>query len=123
MGGITNFKVLTPEPWTITLNLNEWIRFTQPGEYWLMVYSSRVGARDPSNPRGASTVTVRSNEIFLKIAPANHTWQKQVFSEAVTALDARVPTKQEQMEQYTASRRKAVETLSFLGTADAAREL
>src|SRR6267154_1566944 len=30
MGGLTNFKFLAPEPWTIRLNLNEWVRFTQP---------------------------------------------------------------------------------------------
>src|SRR4030081_1863489 len=27
MGGMTNFKFLSSEPWTIKLNLNEWVRF------------------------------------------------------------------------------------------------
>src|ERR1700726_682575 len=53
-GGLTGFKFLTPEPWTITLNLNEWVRFTQPGEYRLTVTSDRVGVKDSSNPVGAS---------------------------------------------------------------------
>src|SRR5215471_18822667 len=48
MGGLTNFKYLVPEPWTIKLNLNEWVRFTQPGEYRIAVSSSRVGVQDPS---------------------------------------------------------------------------
>ena len=48
MGGITGYQFLTPEPWTIKLNLNEWIRFTQPGDYRLIVTSTRVSARDPS---------------------------------------------------------------------------
>ena len=26
LGGLTNFKYLTAEPWTIKLNLNEWVR-------------------------------------------------------------------------------------------------
>jgi hypothetical protein len=123
MGGLTTHKFLTPEPWSIKLNLNEWVRFMRPGEYRLIVSSERVATRDPSNPMGASPVTARSNEITLKIVPANRRWQRQVFREAVAVLDARPPTKQQQMEQYIASRRKALETLRFLGTADAAREL
>src|SRR5215813_6873024 len=27
MGGLTNFEYLKPEPWSITVNLNEWVRF------------------------------------------------------------------------------------------------
>ena len=46
-GGLTGFKFLTPEPWTITLNLNEWVRFTKPGDYRLSVTSNRVGIKDP----------------------------------------------------------------------------
>jgi hypothetical protein len=52
MGGLTNFRFLSSEPWTIKLNLNEWVRFTRPGEYRLIVSSSRVAARDQSNPSG-----------------------------------------------------------------------
>ena len=40
---------LSSEPWTIKLNLNEWVRFTRPGEYRLIVSSDRVEARDQSN--------------------------------------------------------------------------
>src|SRR2546426_3458863 len=123
MGGITGYQFLTPEPRTIKLNLNEWIRFTQPGDYRLIVTSTRVSVRDPSHPLGASPVTVRSNEIVLKIVPANAAWQKQVYDEVVAVLDGRAPIKREQMEQYTAARRQAIETLRFLGSADATREL
>ncbi|MEP6637182.1 MAG: hypothetical protein ABJB97_10700, partial [Acidobacteriota bacterium] len=121
MGGLTNFKFLTSEPWTIKLNLNEWVRFTRPGEYRLVVSSNRVGARDPSNPFGASPAIARSNEITLKIVPANPSWQKQVFNEAVAALD--VPVKQPEIERDTTARRRAFEILRFLGSADAAREM
>ena len=122
VGGLTNFKYLTPEPWTIKLNLNEWVRFTQPGEYRIVVSSGRVGVRDPSNSFGTSTITARSNEVALKIVPADLEWQKEILREAVTALDARAPAKQQQTEQYTA-RRQALETLRFLGSGDAVREL
>lgn len=123
MGGLTNFQFLTGDPWSITLNLNEWVRFYQPGVYKLTVTSHRVGVRDSSNPFGTSPVTAASNEITLKIIPADSTWQKRVYTEAVAALDARAPVKSQEIEQYTNSRRKAIETLRFLGTADAAREL
>jgi hypothetical protein len=123
MGGLTNFKYLSSEPWTIKLNLNEWVRFTQPGEYRIVVSSDRVAVRDPANPLGASPVTARSNEVALKIISPNPAWQKQVLRYAVSALDAPAPAKPQQMEQYTASRRKALETLRFLGSGDAVREL
>jgi hypothetical protein len=123
MGGLTNFQYLTPELWTIKLNLNEWVRFTQPGEYRLTVLSKRPGVRDPSNAFGTSPVSARSNEITLKIVLADRAWQKQVFNDAVAALDKPAPPKQQQLEEYTTSRRQAVETLRFLGTADATREL
>jgi hypothetical protein len=123
MGGLTNFKFLTPEPWTIKLNLNEWVRFTQPGDYRIVVSSGRVGARDPSSMSGTSPITARSNEIALKIVPANPEWQTKILRDAVAILDAHPPAKPQQTEQYTASRRQAMETLRFLGSGDAAREL
>jgi hypothetical protein len=123
MGGLTNFKFLTPEPWTTTLNLNEWVRFTQPGDYRIVVSSGRVGARDPSSMSGTSPITVRSNEVALKIVPANPEWQTKILRDAVAILDAHPPAKPQQTEQYTASRRQAMETLRFLGSGDAAREL
>lgn len=124
MGGLTNFKFLTSTPWTLNLNLNEWVRFTHAGEYKLIINSNRVGVRDRTNPFGASPVTVSSNELTLKILPADRAWQKRILNEAVAALEARAPTSGQQMTQEdTASRRKALETLRFLGTADATREL
>ncbi|HEY8227551.1 MAG TPA: HEAT repeat domain-containing protein [Pyrinomonadaceae bacterium] len=123
MGGITNFKFLNTEPWTIKLNLNEWVRFTQPGEYRLIVTSNRVGVRDPSRPLGSSAVTARSNEIILKIVRADTAWQKRILRDAVAKLDAPAPLEAAQTEQYEITRRQAMETLRFLGTADAAREM
>jgi hypothetical protein len=86
-GGLTGFKFLTPEPWTITLNLNEWVRFTHPGDYCLTVTSNRVGIKDSSSPLGATPITARSNEITLRIIPATKAWQKTVLSGAVATLD------------------------------------
>lgn len=122
-GGLTSFKFLSSTPWTIKLNLNEWVRFTQPGEYRLIVSSHRVAMRDRSTPEGSSPVTARSNEITLKIVAADPAWQTRVLNDAVKKLDEPAPLKPEQMEEYAAARRRAIETLRFLGTAGAAREM
>jgi hypothetical protein len=121
LGGLTTYRFLQPEPATINLSLNEWVRFTQPGEYRLTVLSDRVGVRDPSNAFGSSPVSARSNEITLTIVAADRAWQKQVLSDAVAALNKPAPSKP--VETYTASRMQAMQTLRFLGTADATREL
>ena len=123
MGGLTSFQFLSPEPWTLKLHLNEWVRFTQPGEYRLTIVSDRIAVRDPSNSFGVSPVSARSNEIILKIVAADALWQKRVFRDALSSLNKAAPTKPEQMEQYATARRQAMETLRFLGTADAAREM
>jgi hypothetical protein len=123
MGGMRTYRFLSPEPATINLNLNEWVRFTQPGEYRLNVLSDRVAIRDPSNAFGASQISARSNEISLNIVPADRAWQKQVFSDAVAALNKPAPSKPEQVEAYATARMQAMQTLRFLGTAGAAREL
>jgi hypothetical protein len=122
-GGLTSFQFLSPVPSTIKFNLNEWVRFTQPGEYRLIVSSNRVGVGNRLSPSGTSLVTARSNQLTLKIVAADPLWQKRVFDEAVANLDAPAPVKAEQREQYASSRRQAVETLRFLGTAEAARAM
>src|SRR6266849_6310061 len=122
-GGLTSFGYLSSKPWTIKLNLNEWVCFTRPGEYQLIISSNRVAVRDRSSVSGASPVTARSNEITLKIVAADPAWQKRVFRNAVKNLDTPAPIRRELMEQYAISRRQAVETLRFLGTAAAAREM
>ena len=122
-GGLTGFNFLTAEPWTITLNLNEWVRFTQAGKYRLSVASNRVGIKDASSPLGASPVTARSNDVILRLVPANKAWQRLTLIGAVATLDQPAPVKPEDLEKYTKSRRRALETLRFLGTAEAAKEL
>jgi hypothetical protein len=122
-GGLTGFSFLTPEPWSIVLNLNEWARFTRSGIYRLNVVSKRVGVKDPSTQLGASPIAVQSNEVTLRIVPATKAWQKMTLSTAVAILDKQPASKPQDQEADGTERRKALETLRFLGTADAAREL
>jgi hypothetical protein len=122
-GGITSYRFLSAEPWTTTVNLNEGLRFTQPGEYQLAVSSWRVSQKDASTASGESQVTARARPIRLRIVPATRAWQKATFDQAVAALEqARVVPPRERRFSKS-SRRQALETLRFLGTPRALREL
>lgn len=119
-GGLTNFSFLKQKPWNIQLNLNEWVRFTKPGEYKLKVFSERVQAIDATSPYGTRPLTAKSNEIALKILPVDHTWEKQTYDKAVATLKTVSPR---DFENHESSAYHGLETLRYLGTADAAREL
>jgi hypothetical protein len=117
-GGLTGFTILKKKPWTIQLNLNEWVRFTKPGEYKLKVSSNRVEIINPASQQGTSPVTAISNEIPMKILPVDPAWQKQAYEKAAAQLKAYPPAKEDANE-----REKALEILRFLGTPEATREL
>ncbi len=122
-GGLTTYKFLGAEPSTIALNLNEWLRFTRPGEYRLSVTSRRVGRKDPSTAFGESPVTARGDPIKLRIVPATRAWQRAVFDQAVASLEKPRSVTPQELQPLERSRRQALETLRFLGTPDALREL
>lgn len=122
-GGLTSFQFLTPAPWSITLDLNEWMRFTQPGDYRLSITSNRVSVKDSTGVLGISPVMVHSNEITFKVIPATKEWQSQVLASAVAVLNQPPPSKPEEREKDAKARRQALETLRFLGTPDATAEL
>jgi hypothetical protein len=121
-GGPTGFKVLSPEPWTIQLNVNEWVRFTRPGEFQLDIVSHRVGVKNPASVMGTSSVTVVANPITLTIVPATAAWQKATLDGAVAMLNQPAPARPP-VEAYYLSLTQALNTLRFLGSPDAIREL
>ncbi|HKE57193.1 MAG TPA: hypothetical protein VKB46_10840, partial [Pyrinomonadaceae bacterium] len=123
MGGLTSYEFLTKDPWTIGLNLNEWIRFTRPGKYRLMIVSNRVAVRDRSSQNGTRPLQVTSNEIALTIIEADDAWQKSTYKQAVATLNVPAPAKPSELDKYFAARRQAADTLRFLGTRDAIREM
>lgn len=123
-GGLRGFRILTQKPWTIVLNLNEWVRFTKPGEYKLTVSSDRVEILDSSKLNGKARITAVSNPITLKIAARDPARERQALNEAIAKLNAPRPLKRATTQgSFQASRLEAAETLRFLGTADAVREL
>jgi hypothetical protein len=123
-GGLRGFRILTQKPWTIVLNLNEWVRFTKPGEYKLTVSSDRVEILDSSKLNGKARVTVVSNPITLKIVARDPAWERQALNDAIAKLNAPGPLKRTTTQgSFEASRLEAAETLRFLGSVDAVREL
>lgn len=110
-GGLTNAEYLTRKPWGIQLNLNEWVRFDEPGEYTLRVFSHRLSVFNGTNEYGSSGVTAKSNEVRFKVVPADPTWQKRTLDNAVAGL--------KKSDQQDA----AWSALRYLGTPEAAAEL
>jgi hypothetical protein len=123
-GGLRGFRILSQKRWTIVLNLNEWVRFTKPGEYKLTVSSDRVEILDSSQRNGKARVTAVSNSITLKIVARDLAWERQALNDAIAKLNAPGPLKRATTQgSYEVSRLEAAETLRFLGTAEAVREL
>jgi hypothetical protein len=120
-GGLTTVVFLKEKPWTIKLQLNEWVGFTRAGEYKLRVATSRVEIVDGSKPHGTAPATARSNEVALKILPRDPEWEKRTYEQAVATL--KDPSSEKKDETGSSLALRALETLRFLGTPDATREL
>lgn len=80
-GGMSSSVALSSTPQVIGLNLNEWVRFDQPGDYDVIVRSSRVSV--PGRP---SSVELRSNALKLDIVPATPEWQTLRLNAALATL-------------------------------------
>jgi len=114
-GGLTNADYLTGKPWEIQLNLNEWVRFDEPGEYRLTVFSNRLSVYNGASEYGSSGVTAKSNAIKFKIIPADSEWQKRTLDRAIGTLKKAKPHSEQEDAAWT--------TLRYLGTPGAAVEL
>ena len=103
-GGLSGSKLLSPKPAVIHLNLNEWVRFDQPGNYTVRITSHRVA----SHPSG---LAVTSNPVTLQIVPATAAWQDAKLAAIVDELKAHPAT----------AGKAAIEDLRYLGTPAAAQ--
>ena len=116
-GGLSTLGILAPTPTEIHLNLNEWIRFDQPGNYTVTVRTHRVADtldanRTMSHP---SDLTLQSNPIQLKIIPAVSRWQKAKLASIVNELSTDAPT----AAIERSAREEAIADLRYLGTSAA----
>ena len=110
---------LSEKPIVGAIELNEWVRFEQPGDYDIT-----IAAREPFSPflpaqtSAQSQPTLHSDPIRLHIMPATPEWQASSFANAVTALKAPSQTNtRTDIEQRNA----ACATIADLGTESAFR--
>lgn len=125
-GGVRGSHTLSAKPTIIELELNEWVRFEQPGQYHISVVSSRLGAATgPSSfsaPRQSGIAA--SNELELTIIAAEPLRQAQTLARATVVLDSGSRQTQELTHPGLPHPWKdAVKTLRYLGTPAAAREV
>ncbi len=118
-GGLTNFQYLSEKPFVLKLELNEWVRFDQPGVYRVAVISQRVSDHNDSGHE-ERPVELRSNELTLEIVPADPAWQKTELTRVQTVLKEHPSAGPMRPD---ASRTMALKSLRYLGTTDAAREM
>jgi len=123
-GGLRGGEDLSSKPVTINANLNEWIRFDQPGTYTLTVTSHRVGPNDKRHsgfPHGEIDL-VSSNSVKLTIIPATKEWQDETLRRIVHDLPK--PGKREDVSrELPTAQENAISDLRFLATTPAVHVL
>jgi hypothetical protein len=122
-GGLSTSKFLSREPTDISLDLNEWVRFDQPGKYTLRVVSRRVGEllADKSYPN--SSVELTSNELQLTIIPAGKVWQEATLKKAIAVMDKIEGVGDKATGEQSNDKQAALRTLRYLGSVEATKEL
>ena len=119
-GGLRGFETLSDQPTRVSEEMNEWVRFREPGTYRVKVTSSRVsGIAD--QPAFRST-GVTSNELVLTIVPATQEWQHETLRRALSVLHKENDGKPA-LAGPLDPRHQALKTLRYLGTEEAAREM
>jgi hypothetical protein len=118
-GGLSNVRFLSDTPYVIHLDLNEWVRFDEPGNYRITVTSQRVSDMSGSKSfyRGEG---LKSNSIDLRIIEPDEAWQQSELKRILADFDASPPSTGFLPNNQ---RLAAVTALRYLGSADAAREL
>ena len=110
--GVFGTPPLIPgEPFSVEIELNQWIRFGSPGNYQVTGRSSRVF-------RGAlgRAVHLVSDPLAIQIIPADAQWQKEQLARILPELP-------KPGTRYSARAAAAVRALGYLGSDDALREI
>jgi hypothetical protein len=118
-GGLRGIDTLTDKPAVVHLELNEWVRFKEPGRYRITITSSRVSKNGAPLFQG---VGVTSNQLTLTIVSPTEAWQNSTLNAAIAVLDTPAPTAPVRLDQLN-QRQEAAKTLRYLGTPAAARAM
>lgn len=114
LGGVRQNGVLGEKPFTVKLDLNEWLRFDKAGVYTLSVRSRRVSDDATAATTWQSNVAVESNTVSFEILPRDVDWEARQLSAALQILNAM---------GWDLERRKGCRMLRFLATDRAVDEL
>ncbi len=89
MGGISSGPhMLSSTPFLLPLNLNEWVRFDQPGDYTVTVSSHRVGSGiPPFGNHSPLALPVEPHSRLHIIAAATPDWQDKQFAAIIAQLN------------------------------------
>jgi hypothetical protein len=119
-GGLRGTKDLSAQPEVIELQLNEWVRFDQPGRYRVTIDSGRIFTGGLGTP--VPPIRVKSNPIDIEIVPADPQWERQTLRAAVEALEGKsIPPSAVPVAPTV--QRDALKMLRYLGTPAAAVDL
>jgi hypothetical protein len=114
LSGLSSYGRLSSVPDVVRTDLNESLRFVNPGVYRLRARSSRVSLFHEGSP-GANEVVVNSNEIEVTVLPADPGWIAGEVSDIRKMLDS----PESSPEQKTS----ATSRLRYLNTESAAAEM
>lgn len=114
MGGLRATPVLGEEPYVITRDLAEYVHFSQPGTYTLVVDSARISSQGEDGEVQWNQV-VRAEPVTLRVVEPEPEWQAETLAAALEILD--------DPKQPEEARVKAARSLRFLGTEAAARAM
>jgi hypothetical protein len=107
IGGV----VMLGKPWSMNVDLNQWVRFERAGRY-------RVSALVHVNGKQGQDLAVISNESEIEIVPAEKAWLAEQLGRAVAVLDAPAGTDPPSFNL----RASAVRTIWYLDTPESVRE-
>ena len=107
LGGIRGIGVLGDKPFTVKLDLNEWLRFEKPGKYTLSVRSQRVSEEAKTTTPAQSVLPPESNTVSFEILPRDPDWEAAELGAALQILGSK---------GSGMDRRNGCRMLRFLGT-------
>jgi len=112
-GGLSPFGItLAEKPYVIERDINELVRFDQPGHYRLYVTNERVSRQVTARPRKLQSLTTTSNTIEFDVLPADAKLQEQIIREAA-----------QRIKDSGGSARDDCRTLRFMNSAAAEAEM
>ena len=120
-GGLRGSEMLSRKPISFSADLNEHIRFDQPGTYTITATSHRVGSTVKTSFPQEPYLTLKSNAVVIHIVAATTEWQAKKLRSIQDILDA--PIKQPGLEPPSEQRTAAVADLRFLDSPAAVEKL